>query len=60
MANRQLTLFPGLSLAAATLDDTTEKDPHNTGAALTIRKSDANSEVLVPGTGFVAEMPTRF
>ena len=57
MANGQLTPFLGLSLATANLDDTTEKDPNNTGAALKIRSSDANSVASVLGARFTAEMP---
>jgi len=43
MENVAATPFIGLGLAGAGIDGFTEKDPHNTGAALTIRGTDSNS-----------------
>lgn len=51
-----ITPFAGLSLASATLDGFTEKDPEGTGAALKIHESDADSVASVLGARFSADM----
>jgi outer membrane autotransporter protein len=51
-----ITPFAGLNLATATLESFTEDDPENTGAALEIHDSDANSIASVLGVRFDADM----
>ncbi len=52
----QITPFLGLSIATANLDGFTEKDPDNSGAALNVHSSNANSVASVLGARFTADM----